>query len=65
MTWEELCKKAKELGAYVGNGFIALGGNTYHKTNKECVIRDRNNINEISIFVKSYDKMLMLMEALK
>lgn len=64
MTWVELKKKAREMDACVLAGVIFLNGHSFHKINKECIIRDKNNADSVSVFVESYDKMLLIMRGL-
>lgn len=64
MTWVELKKEAKKMGACVLAGVIFLNGNSYRKINKECIIRDKNKADSVSVFVESYDKMLLIMRGL-
>ena len=52
------------MDACVLAGVIFLNGNSYRKINKECIILDKNKADSVSVFVESYDKMLLIMRGL-
>lgn len=68
MTWEELCEKAKEIGAEIvceGKEHceaLSIDDNVYLKT-KLCLLTD--GIETIHINAKSYSQMYLIMEALR
>ncbi|MBQ0113393.1 MAG: hypothetical protein KBT03_09710 [Bacteroidales bacterium] len=65
MQWEELKKKAKELGAEIINGYIVFRCFCFYADGTIDIYKNSDDGWELFIENRTYEQILMIMEALR